>query len=368
MKKTIYILLSIAAAVACSKTEVAYDDALTGEISISPVAGNITKAAIDGETFPTTDHIALFAFHNPAQTATDVVSDYVAFEQNEYLNDAEFHYNNQTDKQGAIAWSGLNSIYYWPITGSLVFAGHSLPAPATTGQASSSIGTVTYDLTDDYLKIAGYKQSTDTDVTFDLLYFGRDGKSYNNRREGTSVPIKFNHALSWITIEVKGEAGALVSGREWSITDLTIQGVNTYADFEFKGTAAGTAEDPKIKWTVKDSDDAGDEVDVADMIVYSNNTGKQLTSEYVDIEQSQTVDRNVVAKKGIVVIPQPVKSLSVTIKYKSPAGDDIEETFPVELSTNAVENWEAGKHYTYQLKFSPEQILVTPTINGWNNN
>lgn len=362
MKQRIYILLALAAAVACSKTDVVYDDALTGEITVSPVSGTITKAAITGAVYPEENHIALFAYHNPAQTPMNNVTDYSAFEANEYLKDAEFHYNEQTDKEGIIAWSGLESIYYWPITGSLVFAGYSLPAPATAGDPSASIGTVTYDLTDDHLKIAGYNQSVDTEKTFDLLYFGRDGNSYNKRREGTAVPITFNHALSWITIEVKGGTGSTMTGKEWAITEVKLLGVNTYADFEFQGTKA----EPKVSWTVKDSDDSDSDIDAADMSIYSDATGRKLTTNYVNVEE-ETIDGEAVAKNGVVVIPQIAKVLEVKISYDSPAGDNITETVEIDLAKYTNDGWEAGKRYTYQLTFDPQQILVFPSVSAWPN-
>lgn len=314
------------------------------------------------------NHIALFAYHNPglvAQTTSTLTDEqYVVFENNVYLNDAEFHYNNQTDKEGTIAWSGLESIYYWPITGSVVFAGYSLPAPATPGE-SSKAWTASYDLTDDLLKIEGYRQSIDTDETFDLLYFGRDGKSYNNRRSGEAVPLEFKHALSWITINVKGGDGALIPNHVWSITNMTLKSVKTYADFEFNGKAI--APNPNVKWTLKDSDDEGSELDAGDMVIYADNTntGKPLTNEYVDIEPAMTVGETTVAKKGIIVIPQSTGTLSVTVKYMSPANDDIVETFDVPLPLADGASWEAGKHYIYNLEFSPAKILVNPSVGGW---
>ena len=345
MKKSIYILLALAAAVACSKTDVVYDDAQTGEITVSPVAGTLTKAAISNAIYPEANHIALFAYHAPGVKAGNV-TDYSGFTE-EYLSNAEYYFTGTSESSTRI-WSGLNSSYYWPITGSLVFAGYSLPAPATAGQQSESIGTVTYDLATDKLEIKNYTQSANTAETFDLLYFGRTANSYNNRRNGESIPLTFDHALSWITIQIKGGNGALVNGRVWSVTDVTLKGVQTTGDFTYLGTA--TSPTPKATWTV-DETAAG-----TDITVYGT-ASQQLTGDFTNIETNPD---------GLVVIPQGAKKLEVKISYKSPAGDNIAETVELDLADYTT-TWEAGKKYTYQLSFDPKQILVTPQVSTWPN-
>ena len=345
MKKSIYIILALAAAVACSKTDVVYDDAQTGEITVSPVAGNITKAAITNSVYPEANHIALFAYHAPGVKA-GAVTDYSGFVE-EYLSNTEYYFTGTSESSTRI-WSGLNSSYYWPITGSLVFAGYSLPAPAEGQTASASIGTVSYDLATDKLEIKGYTQSANTAETFDLLYFGRTSTSYNNRRDGESIALTFDHALSWITIQVKGGAGALVSDRVWSVTDVTLKGVQTKGDFTYLGTAAAPAS--KVSWDLTNAT-------VADMKVYGNEP-QGLTGAFADIETNPA---------GLVVIPQGAKTLEVKISYKSPAGDDIAETVEIDLAKYTTGGWEAGTRYIYQLTFDPQQILVTPQVSAWPN-
>lgn len=346
MKKIIYILTATLLIASCAKSEVAYEGD-GGELSFAPVSHLSTKGAIISNTFPTTDHIALFAYHNPLQTPTNV-TDFSAWAENEYLYDAEFFYNtaSPTDKEGVIAWSGLETVYYWPITGSLVFAGYSLPAPEVAGQPSPSIGTASYNLVEDVLKIEGYEQSANTAETFDLLYFGTDGKSYNNRRTGTAVPVKFNHALAWITINVKGGDGALIPEHVWKIKDLTLKDVNTKGDFTFNGTPTG--DEVPVKWDLT--------TDIAPMPIFKKALGQDLTSEFVRIENEDY---------GTVVIPQAPKLLSVTLTYKSPANDDITEIFDIDLGLGEGVIWEAGKRYVYNLTFSPVEIKVAPEVTVW---
>jgi len=359
MKKLIYILLLAAAMMACSKTEVAYNDAETGEISISPVAGNITKAAVTDGVYPTTNRLALFAFHAPYHKATvnmgdegevvtpetPVTVDYARFTE-KYLYNTQYYFNN-TSKE----WIGSGASYYWPITGSLVFAGYSLPAG---GQLDIAAGTAavpnpSFDLQSDVLEIKGYTQSSDRDETFDLMYFGRTDGSYNNRRNGVAVPLVFSHALAWITVEVKGGNGT--SG--WIITDVQFKGVNTKADFKYDGLAVAPA--PKVTWAL-DAQDTKADMDIFDP--EAGQPGQPLTGSFLPIAT---------VKGGTVVIPQTVKGLEITVKYDSPAGDEITEVIPVPLSSDASVKWEAGKHYTYQLTFSPVEIKVAPSVGEWGN-
>lgn len=343
MKRILTILAAIAV-VACSKTEVNYDSTVNGEILVAPVASTITKAAITNGVYPEENHLSLFSYHSPS-VSVGTVSDYTKFSET-YLYDTEYHYTG-VDNSTRI-WAGLNSSYYWPITGSLVFAGYSLQTPATGEKASPKIGkSVSYVLTDDQMKINGYVQSENTGKTFDLLYFGRTATSYNNRRDGAPIGLDFKHALSWITIKVKGGNGALIDGHKWSVTNVKLAGVQTTGDFTYTGTAA-----TKVAW-VTPSAESTVPANPSDVVIYTGT--KELTSTMTVIET---------VTDGTVVIPQGAKTLWVTIAYTSPAGDDITEVIDIPLSSYTA-NWVAGNRYTYELTFAPQEIKVAPVVETW---
>lgn len=356
MKQLVLPILVAAMSIcaSCSKSDLTPETS-GSEMSLQPVSyKSSTKAAIQNNVFPKTNHISLFAYHNPGmRPTTDEITDFTGFVS--YLYDTEFFYNTESpnDKKGTVAWSGLNSIYYWPITGSLVFAGYSLPSPKDTEGnilaegakvSSGNIGDAEYNLLTDVLTIGGYVQSVDPAETFDLLYFGCDRKSYNNRREGTAVAMIFNHALSWITFNVAGEGGALMNGYEWKITNLTLKNIQTEGDFTFDGNP--DKGEKSVTWDLNNVK--------SDMQFF---TGEQLlTSELVKIEN---IDG------GNVVIPQAPTLLSITLKYKAPSGNIITETFDIDLTLGSGVIWEAGKHYVYNLTFSPVEIKVAPEVNAW---
>ena len=58
MKKIFFSIVALAALAACTKSEVAYEP--TDEIGFSVVAGNMTKAVVDGETYP--EDLAMYVF------------------------------------------------------------------------------------------------------------------------------------------------------------------------------------------------------------------------------------------------------------------------------------------------------------------
>ena len=93
MKRALTILLAVVA-VACTKTEVAYDSTQNNEIALMPVSGGMTKAAITDGVFRTDNHIALYAYWTPSVPAGNVTTDadYNAFDKQ--------YFNNTTDGCG----------------------------------------------------------------------------------------------------------------------------------------------------------------------------------------------------------------------------------------------------------------------------
>ena len=343
MKRALTIIFALAA-VACAKTEVSYDNSQNNEIALVPVSGGMTKAAVTDGVFPKNDHIGLFAYYTP-EVQAGAVSDYSQF-TTQYFNDTRFHC-----EANASTWDGLESDYSWPATGSLVFAGYSVYVPNDPQRALAKNGTVRYDLEKDLLYIDTFVQSYETNQTYDLLYFGRTAASYG--KNTTSVPVKFKHALSWIEIKVKGATGAIMGGdRTWRITKVEFRDLECKGHFRYCGTPEPSSPSTfkPVMWRTIDGTSKN-------VVVYSGN--QALTSEMKVIE-------NVTA--GTLVIPQAAEKLYVTIEYASPAGDPMKEVVEVDIPAQTTDRtWEPGKKYTYQLTFSPEEILVAPEVGSWEN-
>lgn len=344
MKKIISIVLGVAALAACTKTSVSYEQ--PGEIALAPVTrANMTKAAITGATFPTTNDMGVYAFYNAgklAGTLKDVFLDGSAA----YLNNVEF-----VNRTGSGNWGGSTS-YYWPKTGSLVFAAYS-PKAADLAYDAAKDEFSTKTETD-------YVQSADLAKTVDLLWSPMTDKSHD--KTTISVPMVFNHAMSWVTVQAV--AANTESEGKFKVKSVKLNGIVNKGTFK---TAGAT-----IDWTPSTAT-----VDVKTLSVFSNEA-------YTEIPKMTpaVVLENV--EKGTVVIPQSLGdavTLTVVFSQVMPTGAwsaDQNLTFTLnkcKVGEPAVElnKWDNGKHYIYTLNFNikgaagENEILIKPTLTDWEN-
>ena len=119
------------------------------------------------------------------------------------------------------------------------------------------------------------------------------------------------------------------------MTSLTLNQVNTGAHFKSAGNGSWESH-----MTPKN---------------YEVFTGsKPLTASLVDLETNPA---------GTLVIPQTkATDYTATLTYTNATGDNpINETIVLKLGTG----WEIGKHYIYDITFSPTEILIAPTVADW---
>lgn len=355
MKKLFISILAVAAAVACTKTNVDFEQ--PAEIGFAPVASMSSKAAIADGIYPATQPIGIWSnYAGDVEPAT--VSNYAKF-GTKYLDNVKF-INRTTEEEGketATANWGGETPYYWPTNGSLVFAGYSIPEnenPVTTATESDGADaqTVSYDFSTDQMVFKNYVQSLSTASTHDLLWFGRTANSYNYRNADDAVPVQFNHALSWITIQVKGEGTAIANGNVWAVESVKL------LDVVKKGTATLTG--TNASWELSKA-----ESDKGQMAVFTTSENKSAQS------LKTTGDAEVIedVTNGTVVLPQTPVKLEVSYSYKTPADVKITETKQVELTLDATNSdnnfWKPGYHYTYTLTFKSNEILVAPSVETW---
>ena len=327
MKKSLIIALGAIALVACTKTSVSYEQ--TGEIGFAPVVRkNSTKAAVQGTDFPD-QNIKVYGYYD---NSTDPGSSYA--DGNfavEYLPGVEF-----TKKTGGSTWTGKEHSYYWPKTGSLLFAGY---APADYAAA-----TVAHDKVNNTFSVSEMAQPTDFSKTVDLLY-SPYSTSYNKK----VVHMQFAHAFSWITL--KAQSDAKISVKIKSIV--------------LKGMAVTGKADVLPTWTVSGKQE---------LKVFTNDDGTAVTSQLVEFAN---------AEESVLLFPQELGSdavLEVTYTMDRGDGTFVEQApYSVVLNTlksaesTEINKWEAGKHYTYIINFSriggepgsSNEITIAPTVNNW---
>lgn len=319
MKKSLIIALGAIALVACTKTSVSYEQ--TGEIGFAPVVRkNSTKAAVQGVLFEPSWSIRVFGYYD---NSVGKESDYTPGKFTEsYLNGVEF-----TKKTDGSTWTGKDYSYYWPKTGSLLFAAY---APA-------GFSGVTHDLATNKFSVAEFEQPAFS-ATTDLLYAG-----YEKSVLGETVSMPFAHALSWITVQAKADATIQVK-----ITGIEIQGV-----------AQKGASTELPLWTTSGT---------KTLSVYAPSEAdiKVLASTDTKVESDQDCG---------LVFPQTLTDAAIIkVSYMMDRGDGTfvsQSPFTKQLNelksgSNLVGEWVAGSHYIYNITFgAAAEIEIEPSVKGW---
>lgn len=328
MKKIFFSLLAIAALASCAKTEVAYTEA-DSEIKIAPVTSTITKAdvknAIDGTVYPTDEEFMVNAFYNDANNNKTNV---------QYLQNVVFTNKGQY-------WGGKDATYYWPKNGTLSFACYS-PAVLPTGASVTA-----YDVAADTYTVA-YTQPATTAETVDFL-IAPITVPYTAQTATENVSVVFEHALAWVTINVKAanpEAAAAFTIKDVIVNQAATTGTLTavmgngiqYDEWSAQGTPA----DYKVV----------------------ENKSIAVTTVATNVEENGNGTLN-----GLVVVPQVPTTLTINYTQNAMTGtpklDAQTVTVPLELDDETNNFWEPGKHYIYTVIFDLDEILINPSVVDW---
>lgn len=323
MKKIFFSLLAIAALASCAKTEAVYVED-NSEIKLAPVTSVATKAnqtgAIDGTAYPTAENFDVYAYwaNEAAGSKFTTATDYLTQGNTgvEFMNKGQF-------------WGGTDT-YYWPKNGSLRFAAYS----------PSSLD-MTHVLATDVYTLSDFTYETDTYKTYEVLV-APTSESYTAQTAAEKVSVVFEHALSWLSFEVKSTEAA---NKVFTVTKVVVDDVKYKGDF-----TADMLNDTKT-WDPTD--------DVAAITVYANDE-TTVTTEAVVVESKPE-------HNGVLVLPQATTTVTLTFTQASINGTPELEgqivTVPLVLSEN--EPWEPGKHYTYTVIFDLDEILINPSVEDW---
>ncbi len=323
MKKIFFSLLAIAALASCAKTEAVYVED-NSEIKLAPVTSVATKAnqtgAIDGTAYPTAENFDVYAYwaNEAAGSKFTTATDYLTKGNTgvEFMNKGQF-------------WGGTDT-YYWPKNGSLRFAAYS----------PSSLD-MTHVLATDVYTLSDFTYETETDKTYEVLV-APTSESYTAQTAAEKVSVVFEHALSWLSFEVKSTEAA---NKVFTVTKVVVDDVKYKGDF-----TADMLNDTKT-WDLTD--------DVAAITVYEDDE-TTVTKEAVVVESMPE-------HNGVLVLPQATTTVTLTFTQASINGTPELEgqivTVPLVLSEN--EPWEPGKHYTYTVIFDLDEILINPSVEDW---
>lgn len=354
MKKLVIAALAFGAMAACTKSNVQFEQ--PGEISFQPVAQKATKAAVDGTAYPTdvAYNFNVWAWWG-AQDAGTTLANFNG--TTPYIAEGTFVHRNDN------SWGG-STPYYWPTTGSLVFAGYSPASAKVEGT------TFEYNLSTKTFSVTDYVQSNNIANANDLMWFDVTDQSYDNNGDA-GVPVEFHHALSWLTF--KFNLKEPTTANMWTITDVKLNGIEDKASFT--AVKNGTQQ-----WTTAaKSGDGKDVIDIYD--------GTGYLVEYAEdgtVLPGTDVAGTNVKTNAVLVIPQSCApgtpavdgnpavpadaELVITYKLKTYVGtdnylDDQTVTLPLNVTDN---KWAPGQHYIYTITFGGNEILIAPTVTTWN--
>lgn len=323
MKKSLIIALGAISLVACTKTSVSYEQ--TGEIGFAPVVRkNSTKAAVQDATFPE-QNIKVFGYYDNSMPVNSAYS--AGKFAVEYLPGVEFA------KKGA-TWAGATTPYYWPKTGSMLFAGYS----------PVDFAGVTFTLASNKFSVAECPQP-EFSATKDLLYAGR-GTSVL----GGTVDMVFSHALSWVTVRANAAAANQIK-----ITKI-----------KFVGLAAKGSSDGLPVWTTTGTKDLTVFAPESAFPVPAGTTGTIVESN---------------ENCGLVFPQNLADAAAIEVSYEMNNGAGqwfaqypfVKKLNSLKSGANTIDKWEAGKHYTYIINFSAiegepgssNEITIAPTVDKW---
>mgnify|MGYP003295400540 CR=1 FL=1 len=273
-------------------------------------------------------------------------------------------YNGGDNKNGELQVYKGSTPQYWPNVNPLIFAGFT-----QTGNVASITPSANEVLTS--LTLEGYTQPAPTvPGANDLMYFFADNTAAGYTKNTTYVDPVMKHACSWITININAE-GALVNDQDtetagvqafWGDLKVTeVKFVNLYSTG--KVTLSNSA---LPSW------DYTDQTEAPVVVKASTASAKLITTtseEFADVANNT------------IVLPQTPAYLSVTYTYTTPAGvTGFTETKVLPLNYNSevrAENatdaqyratwaaWQPGKHYTYNLTLTAEEIKIAPSSTDW---
>ena len=352
MKKLMILAAAVAAMAACTKSEVVYDDNDV-EIALAPVNYMTTKTPIYGPyqgaqyqgPDNTYDEFQVWAWYTTSPAGTN----YTSSEQtgsSEYLDNVKFGYKDNGE------FGGTPTDYYWPKSGSLVFAGYT-PSGATISSEDYTFATTGCFLTLTGFEQGDYKYWSGTGVLpndykmVDLMYF--DVEPTSETVNGGVQRVSFKHALSWISFEL---ACTDAFNELFKITEVTLNGVKNKETFT---SGAGVSGWEAPQWTANSTGSA--------IELYKVDEGKVLKND----------DRLLI--EGLLLIPQDVPT--ITIKYEQRASKDgnwtVQAPETVKLAgakengddSNVINKWDINKHYRYTLTLSADPIRISPMVSNW---
>lgn len=322
MKKYLYLIPVAALAMTACTNE---SDEFVGspesrEISFSPVAQNVTRAAVDGTTFTPNTMVV---------TAYDVT------------NVGEF-FEPTTFTKASTTWKGGK---YWPLSATYInfWAYSELQASATP--------TLTWDATATTATWA-LVMSDNTTAQKDLMYAIGNGEvtqSGNTLTFPATVPMTFKHAQAWIRFMV--DAYDATTGGKITLNSITLNGAKYNGTYTITFTNFNEDESQAVAGAWSSLGSTAD-VEVPNWTPATVAYDSEGDGVYVG--------------DGLLIVPddddETADFTSFTIDYTLDGND---YTFTYTPATAADKNVDQAKKYTFKINFHLHEIEIAPTVTDW---
>jgi len=158
------------------------------------------------------------------------------------------------------------------------------------------------------------------------------------------VPIKFSHMLSQVYVEISAGDGVTtdqLEGAEVKLNGVTLDGTLNFKTGALTcGTTTGTVKVLKCGYK------------------YDTNGSQVLINK-----TTEAADYAAHFKGAAIVYPVATLPTTVTLTVSTTAS----QTFTANLKTSNISGWLAGKKYTYEVRVSADGMMLSASINDWNN-
>lgn len=348
MKKVLLIALAAAALAACTKTEANYT--ASQEIAFKPVAKYDTKAAVTGATYG-----ADLPFYVFANAKTDGANYFVS----KYFEKVLFVPETDATTTGLQVYHG-ETAQYWPNVNPLVFAGLTKSGNIEGMKVNDYNEDSRIETSDELSKIEiyGYEQpwSVEAPAANDFMYFFADNNNVGYTNDTGYVTPVMKHACSWITVNIKAENELVTYWKNLKVTDIHFEALHLCGNATLRCDREVSEANPAVNWNVSGEATAGVKI-----FVESNKPAVEFSNEVTaEFKMFESVANNT------IVIPQAPAQLSVTYTYTTPAGlDNFTETKILPLNYDGDKAWQPGKHYTYNMTLTAEEIKIAPSSEDW---
>lgn len=348
MKKYFFILAAAAALAACAKNEVT--PVLSQENT--EIAYNVapkTKAglAANQENFAQRNVFASWAYYLPGTTTWA--------EEGGKNADAKAYIANSTISYKAGVWKNADATYYWPKGGRLTFFAYSL----NKGNLDLSDGS--YFHCAPTTGIAGQidlKKDPNTD--FLVAEIAKDKSANESQYAFNGVPTLFKHKLTRVVFTVTAEN---YPDKSFTLNSIQFNNLHAAAVYGQYSTVDLAGDPNPTKDYLKPSTGAAH----MDNPFYTQTDLQVVAGAVTTVPEANEVTK--------IYIPQAFadETATITVNYTikttvhnngtdSTVEDKCTTTIPIK---GKFSQWEMGKKYIFNLKFTLDKITWAPAVEKW---